>query len=116
MLREKEPNGALEQALGHLYQSENVPAGFETGWRAAVRREESRMKLVENSTRRPFWRTIVPAFAALVLVVGSLWAGFKRRALGKERDDRNGICRQRLHHLGRRAQRDDGAVCRYGHV
>lgn len=28
MLREKEPNGALEQALGHLYQSENVPAGF----------------------------------------------------------------------------------------
>ena len=27
MLREKEPNGALEQALGHLYQSENVPAG-----------------------------------------------------------------------------------------
>ena len=75
MLREKEPNGALEQALGHLYQSENVPAGFETGWRAAVKREESRMKLVENSTRRPFWRTIVPAFAALVLVVGSLWAG-----------------------------------------
>lgn len=75
MLREKEPNGALEQALGHLYQSENVPAGFETGWRAAVRREESRMKLVENSTRRPLWRAIVPAFAALVLVVGSLWAG-----------------------------------------
>ena len=75
MLREKEPNGALEQALGHLYQSENVPAGFETGWRAAVRREESRMRLVENSTRRPLWRAIVPAFAALVLVVGSLWAG-----------------------------------------
>ena len=37
MLREKEPNGALEQALGHLYQSENVPAGYETGWRAAVK-------------------------------------------------------------------------------
>lgn len=75
MLREKEPNGALEQALSRLYQSENVPAGFETGWRAAVKREESRMKLVENSTRRPLWRAIVPAFAALVLVVGSLWAG-----------------------------------------
>ena len=28
MLREKEPNGALEQALSRLYQSENVPAGF----------------------------------------------------------------------------------------
>ena len=75
MLREKEPNGALEQALSRLYQSENVPAGFDTGWRAAVKREESRMRLVENSTRRPLWRTIVPAFAALVLVVGSLWAG-----------------------------------------
>lgn len=75
MLREKEPNGALEQALGHLYQSEDVPAGFETGWRAAVRREESRMKLAERSTGRPLWRAIVPACAALVLVVGSLWAG-----------------------------------------
>lgn len=75
MLREKEPNGALEQALGHLYQSENVPAGFETGWRAAVKREESRMKLAERSTGRPLWRAIVPACAALVLVVGSLWAG-----------------------------------------
>lgn len=75
MLREKEPNGALEQALGRLYQSEDVPAGFETGWRAAVRREESRMKLAERSTGRPLWRAIVPACAALVLVVGSLWAG-----------------------------------------
>ena len=75
MLREKEPNGALEQALSRLYQSENVPAGFETGTSAAVRREESRMKLAERSTGRPLWRAIVPACAALVLVVGSLWAG-----------------------------------------
>lgn len=75
MLREKEPNGALEQALGRLYQAEEPPAGFETGWRAAVRREESRMKLAERSTGRPLWRAIVPACAALVLVVGSLWAG-----------------------------------------
>ena len=75
MLREKEPNGALEQAPGRLYQAEEPPAGFETGWRAAVRREESRMKLAERSTGRPLWRAIVPACAALVLVVGSLWAG-----------------------------------------
>lgn len=75
MLREKEPNGALEQALSRLYQAEEPPAGFETGWRAAVRREESRMKLAERSTGRPLWRAIVPACAALVLVVGSLWAG-----------------------------------------
>lgn len=121
MLREKEPNGALEQALGHLYQSENVPAGFETGWRAAVRREESRMRLVENSTRRPFWRTIVPAFAALVLVVGSLWAGTLDLDLSATPSEKNAMTeteygRQRLHHLCRRAQRDDGAVCRYGHI
>lgn len=75
MLREKEPNGALEQALSRLYQAEEPPAGFETGWRAAVRREESRMKLAERSTGRPLWRAIVPACAALVLVAGSLWAG-----------------------------------------
>lgn len=33
------------------------------------------MKLAERSTGRPLWRAIVPACAALVLVVGSLWAG-----------------------------------------
>ena len=75
MHRDMESNSALEQALCRLYQSEEPPAGFETGWRAAVRREESRMKLAERSTGRPLWRAIVPACAALVLVVGSLWAG-----------------------------------------
>ncbi len=75
MRRDMESNSALEQALCRLYQSEEPPAGFETGWRAAVRREESRMKLAERSTGRPLWRAIVPACAALVLVVGSLWAG-----------------------------------------
>lgn len=33
------------------------------------------MRMAEKSTRRPLWRAIVPACAALVLVVGSLWAG-----------------------------------------
>ncbi len=75
MHRDMESNSALEQALCRLYQSEEPPAGFETGWRAAVRREESRMKIVERSAGRPLWRAIVPACAALVLVVGSLWAG-----------------------------------------
>lgn len=75
MHRDMESNSALEQALCRLYQSEEPPAGFETGWRAAVRREESRMRMAEKSTRRPLWRAIVPACAALVLVVGSLWAG-----------------------------------------
>lgn len=75
MHRDTERNSALEQALCRLYQSEEPPAGFETGWRAAVRREESMMRMAEKSTRRPLWRAIVPACAALVLVVGSLWAG-----------------------------------------
>lgn len=75
MHRDMESNSALEQALCRLYQSEKPPAGFETGWRAAVRREESMMRMAEKSTRRPLWRAIVPACAALVLVVGSLWAG-----------------------------------------
>ena len=75
MRRDTEYGSALEQALCRLYQAEEPPAGFETGWRAAVRREESRMKLAERSTGRPLWRAIVPACAALVLVVGSLWAG-----------------------------------------
>ena len=75
MRRDTEYGSALEQALCGLYQAEEPPAGFEAGWRAAVRREESRMKLAERSTGRPLWRAIVPACAALVLVVGSLWAG-----------------------------------------
>ena len=75
MRRDTERNSALEQTLCRLYQAEEPPAGFETGWRAAVRREESRMKIVERSAGRPLWRAIVPACAALVLVVGSLWAG-----------------------------------------
>lgn len=75
MHRDMESNSALEQALCRLYQSEEPPAGFETGWRAAVRREESMMRMAEKSTRRPLWRAIVPACAALVLVAGSLWAG-----------------------------------------
>ena len=75
MRRDTEYGSALEQALCGLYQAEEPPARFEAGWRAAVRREESRMKLAERSTGRPLWRAIVPACAALVLVVGSLWAG-----------------------------------------
>ena len=118
MHRDMESNSALEQALCRLYQSEEPPAGFETGWRAAVRREESMMRMAEKSTRRPLWRAIVPACAALVLVVGSLWAGTLDMGLEaapskKGRGDQRGICEHRFLHLGQRAQRHDGAVCRY---
>lgn len=75
MRRERDDDSALEQALCRLYRSEEAPSGFETGWRAAVRREESMMNTGKRSTNRPIWRAVVPAFAALVLVAGSLWAG-----------------------------------------
>ena len=39
MRRDTEYGSALEQALCGLYQAEEPPAGFEAGWRAAVRRE-----------------------------------------------------------------------------
>ena len=73
MHRDMESNSALEQALCRLYQSEEPPAGFETGWRAAVRREESMMNTGKRSTNRPIWRAVVHAFAALVLVAGNIY-------------------------------------------
>lgn len=77
MRRDRENDSALEQALCRLYQSEEPPAGFETGWRAAVRREESsmRIKKTETTGKRNLWRAVAPVCAAVVLVAGSLWAG-----------------------------------------
>lgn len=71
------PNGhdEFEQALSRLYHAQDVPAGFETGWRAAVRREESLQMTQKPHTKRTLWRVFAPACAALVLVAGSLWAG-----------------------------------------
>lgn len=71
-----EHGDALEQALSRLYQSAAEPSdSFETGWRAAVRREESISMTTNRNEKRHIWRAVVPACAALVLVVGSLWAG-----------------------------------------
>lgn len=71
-----EHGDALEQALSRLYQSAAEPSdSFETGWRAAVRREESISMKTNRNEKRHIWRAIAPACAALVLVVGSLWAG-----------------------------------------
>lgn len=65
----------LEQALGRLYHAQDVPAGFETGWRAAVRREESLQMTQKPRSKQSFWRVFAPVCAAVVLVAGSLWAG-----------------------------------------
>lgn len=68
------PNEALDGALDRLYQPADVPAGFETGWRAAVRREESVQAMKKTNFSFP-WKRLIPAAAAIVLVAGSLWAG-----------------------------------------
>lgn len=68
------PDDALEQALGRLYRTEDVPRAFETGWRASVRREEQ-IQMTKSSKKHSIGRILVPALAALVLVAGSLWAG-----------------------------------------
>jgi len=65
----------LEQALSRLYHAQDVPAGFETGWRAAVRREESLQMTQKPRSKQSFWRVFAPVCAAVVLVAGSLWAG-----------------------------------------
>ncbi len=65
----------IDQALRCLYQLPQAPEGFDSSWRAAVRREE----LMQMTNKRPVFqtlkRTLVPALTALVLVVGGLWAG-----------------------------------------
>ena len=74
---QQHPNqDALEQALGRLYQAQPSPR-FEEGWRAAVRREEhTAMSPTQSSfVSHRFWRVAGPVLAALVLTVGSLWAG-----------------------------------------
>lgn len=67
------PKDALDHALSRLYQAD-VPESFETGWRAAVRREET-MKHMRKTNVNRWMKKLIPAFAALVLAVGGLWAG-----------------------------------------
>lgn len=65
---------SMDQALSRLYDTQRPPESFETGWRAAVRREES----LQMNTRKPAfipWGKIVPVLAVLVLVLGGLGTG-----------------------------------------
>ncbi len=64
----------IDQALSRLYRTPDAPEGFETGWRAAVKREEL-LQMNPKPSRFSLKRTLVPVAAALVLAVGSLWAG-----------------------------------------
>ena len=68
-------NDRLDAALSRLYQKTDAPESFETGWRAAVRREESIRMTNQPNKKNLFMKRLVPALAVLVLVVGGLWAG-----------------------------------------
>ena len=65
---------ALDHALSRLYQTD-VPESFETGWRAAVRRESAMQLMKKTFLDSGLKKRILPALTALVLVVGGLWAG-----------------------------------------
>lgn len=65
------PMDDLDAALSRLHQTPDAPESYETGWRAAVRREEA-MQMPETKPNRTLWRAVLSAAAALVLVVGGL--------------------------------------------
>jgi len=64
----------LDNRLSRLYAAD-VPEGFESGWRAEIRREERMQTMKKNNNWNPLFRRLMPALCALVLVVGSLWVG-----------------------------------------
>ena len=64
----------IDKALSRLYDTEGPSAGFDTGWRAAVRREESLQMNHRSNRFHISWGRVIPVLTALVLVMGSLWA------------------------------------------
>ena len=68
----REQGDTLEQALTTLYRQE-TPIGFDSAWRAAVRREET--IYMKTSKAKRIWKVALPTCAALVLVVGTLATG-----------------------------------------
>lgn len=65
------PTDDLDAALSRLHQTPDAPESFETGWRAAVRREEA-LQMPGTKQNRTLWRAVLSAAAALVLIVGGL--------------------------------------------
>lgn len=66
----------LDQALGSLYTSKDVPESYQTAWRAAIRREESIVMEQKRKTQKGAWmKKLMPVAAALVLVVGTVITG-----------------------------------------
>ena len=70
--RQHPGSDGLDRALTDLYRIQ-TPQGFDAAWRGAVRREE--LKQMKPSAKGRIWRAALPAFGALVLVVGTLLTG-----------------------------------------
>ena len=70
----KQPD-EMDLALRRLYDAPAAPAGFESRWRAEVKREELRQMANETKQKhsgRVLWRAALSAAAALVLVIGGI--------------------------------------------
>lgn len=65
---------SIDEALSRLHHTA-APESFETGWRAAVRREELLKMSEKKKSFKRFWRVAMPALCALVLVIGGLHVG-----------------------------------------
>lgn len=65
------PMDDLDAALSRLHQTPDAPESYETGWRAAVRREEA-MQMPKIKPNHTLWRAVLSVAAALVLIAGGL--------------------------------------------
>lgn len=66
----------LTRELDLLYPKADVPESFQTSWRAAIRREEQIIMEQKKKHNSGIWlRRVLPATAALVLVVGAIVTG-----------------------------------------
>lgn len=84
-MESKHENDRLDDELMELF-SAPVPSSFDEKWRGAIEREENptmsqlngHLERNPKKTRfagRKWWKTVLPAAAALVLVAGACWVG-----------------------------------------
>lgn len=74
MRDEREPQDSLDRALSELYDL-RVPDSFQQKWQSAIVREEKSDMGMRRNHKKMWLRTVLPAAAALVLVVGAVWVG-----------------------------------------
>ena len=101
-MESKHENDRLDDELMELF-SAPVPSSFEEKWRSAIQREESltmsqfsgHLEKEQKKTKRKWWKAVLPAAAALVLVAGSCWVGAQQPEYGAS--DRSFSAQPRLY-------------------